>query len=99
MKKRLTALFLTLLLCLGLFALPAQASSAAPATPAIVSSYTHALLGKSSSKKVWIATDHGKKYHASKNCWTLKNSKHLKKLKLSEAKKKGYKQPCKVCYK
>lgn len=73
-------------------------ATSAPAAPA-ASARTVVSKASSGNKKVWIATDHGKKYHATKKCWTLKNSKHLKKLKLSEAKKKGYKSPCKVCYK
>ena len=94
MKKKLTALFLTLLLVLGLFALPAQASAAAPAAPTIVSGYTHALLGKSKTKYVWITPEAGQQDHK-KSCRTIK-IRYKVKMKLSEAKKKGYTR-CKVC--
>lgn len=38
-------------------------------------------------------------YHASKNCWTLKRSKNIKKTTLKKAKKKLDLEPCGVCYK
>ena len=94
LKKLLALLLVMVCLCgTGSTAL----ATSAPATAHICAIENRAAI--SGKTKVWIATDHGKKYHASKNCWTLKKSKHLKKLKLSEAKKKGYKSPCRVCYK
>ncbi|MCI9078323.1 MAG: hypothetical protein HFH68_05265 [Lachnospiraceae bacterium] len=38
-------------------------------------------------------------YHASKNCWTLKRSKHIKKTTLKKARNKLELDPCGVCYK
>lgn len=52
---------------------------------------------KKKDEDVWIAPDYGKKYHH-KDCWTLDRTDNEKKLKKSEAEKKGYK-PCGVCYK
>ena len=55
---------------------------------------------KDSKKKdeyVWIAPDNGEKYHY-EHCWTLDRTDNKQKLKLSEAKKKGY-EACKVCHK
>lgn len=92
--RKLLALLLVLVCLCG-----TCSTALAYTTPAAAARTIASEAYSSGSKKVWIATDHGKKYHSRKTCWTLKNSKHLKHLKLSEAKKKGYKQPCKVCYK
>ena len=54
-------------------------------------------LSKKSKKKAYVyvtTSGYGKKYHR-KNCRTIKRS-HIKKLKKSTAKKRGYKR-CKVC--
>ncbi|WEV37170.1 hypothetical protein [Lactobacillus sp. ESL0677] len=66
----------------------------------IVKAASHRTAKRSNRKTytVYIATMHGKKYHSSRNCRTLKRSRgHIKKISLSRAKKLGY-TPCKVCY-
>lgn len=55
---------------------------------------TLCLKGKSKTKYVWITPESGKKYHK-KSCRTIK-IRYKVKMKLSEAKKKGYTR-CKVC--
>lgn len=45
---------------------------------------------EAATKKVWIAPNHGKKYHYVKNCRGLNNAKHKKRITLKKAKKSGY---------
>ncbi len=45
---------------------------------------------------VFITTS-GKKYHASKTCSTLKNSKNITQLAMKDAQQKKL-TPCKICY-
>lgn len=104
MKKQLTKL---LALMLALFCFCGTAAPALAAYEGTASGQVTAQLVNSKSKKkksskkknsdkdVWIAPDHGKKYHK-KSCRTLKKTKNKKKMKLSKAKKAGYKR-CKVC--
>ncbi len=63
--------------------------------PAVLPSSTIQIEAK--TKKVYVATKSGKKYHVRKTCRTLRRSKSIKKMKLSKAKKLGYKK-CKVCH-
>ena len=101
MKKQLTKLLALLLAMFCFCGTSAPALAYSQQTPSNQIS-AQLYLGKkkkakkkNSDKDVWIAPDHGKKYHK-KSCRTLKKTKNKKKMKLSKAKKAGYKR-CKVC--
>ncbi|MDF7672509.1 O-antigen ligase family protein [Lactobacillus sp. ESL0701] len=44
---------------------------------------------------VFVAPDHGKRYHFNPNCWGLKNADSIIKMTLAEAKSQGYTQ-CRI---
>lgn len=108
LRKLLSLLLVMACLCgTGSTALAAQHH-----TNAVISSSmridNYAMKSKKSSKKsmkskgdftVYVAPDHGKKWHIDRNCWTLSNSDNVKKMKKSKAVKKGCTKPCGVCSK
>lgn len=54
-------------------------------------------LAVSASGQSVYASKAGRKYHASRDCWSLQRSKTVEGMSLEDARKRGL-EPCKVCY-